>query len=134
MTIVAARMGWVQITKAGTSALTPSIKISRYGRITLNDAAYTAIGRPEKILLFFNRETDQVAIAPADTDANDFFRVRQFGGTRFAIAARQVINQLELRPAKAKSVPVRLEGERLVADLEAVRSAPQAPDRKPKPH
>jgi hypothetical protein len=41
---------------------------------------------------------------------------------------------LELRPVKAKSIPARLEDDKLVADLEAVRSAPQAPDRKPKPH
>jgi hypothetical protein len=127
-------MGWVQITKAGASALTPSIKVSRTGRITLNEAAYSAIGRPQKVLLYFNKETDQVAIAPADADANHSFSVRQFGATRFAFAARQMINQLELRPVKAKSIPARLEDDKLVADLEAVRSAPQAPDRKPKPH
>ena len=68
-------MGWVQITKAGASALTPSIKVSRTGRITLNEAAFSAIGRPQKVLLYFNKETDQVAIAPADTDANHSFSV-----------------------------------------------------------
>lgn len=125
-------MGWVQITKAGVSALTPSIKVSRTGRIILNESAFSAIGRPEKVLLYFNQDTDQIAIAPADPAASNSFSVHKLGATRFAVTARQMINQLQLRPLKAKSISARLEDDKLVADLEAIRSAPQAPDRKPK--
>jgi hypothetical protein len=125
-------MGWVQVTKAGVSALTPTIKVSRTGRIALNDPAFTAIGRPQKVLLYFNQDTDQIAIAPADAETPQSFSVRKLGATRFAVSARQMINQLELRPLKAKAIPARLEEDKLVADLEPIRSSPQAPDRKPK--
>ena len=41
------------------------VTINRKGLIYLNTKAYEALGRPKAVVLFYNREDDQIAIQPA---------------------------------------------------------------------
>lgn len=122
--------GWVQVTKSGSISDGPSLKISRSGTITMDRAAHAAIGQPESVVLFVNKDTDQIAIAAAASEEPNQFRVRQRSASRWVIGARRLVSGLGLRPQTPRLLPARNEGDRLVADLAPARAAPQAPETK----
>jgi hypothetical protein len=47
------------------------------GRLLLNRKAYQAIGKPQRVLLYFNRNKDKIGVRPAHDRLAEAFPVRQ---------------------------------------------------------
>jgi hypothetical protein len=104
----------------------PTIKISRTGRFTFNEAAYEALGRPERIEFYFHPDKDQIAIGSVGESTENSYRVRHPAASRWTVTAKSLVQELRLNPKVAKAIDARLEKRLLVADLAGVRSAHEA--------
>lgn len=58
------------------------VTLSGKGKLLLNRKAHAAIGKPERVLLYFNRKKDTIGIRPAHDRLAEAFPVRETGGSR----------------------------------------------------
>jgi hypothetical protein len=58
---------WEKFTGGPASGSSDSVRVTlnRRGLIYMNTKAYSAIGRPKAVALFYNREADAIAVQPA---------------------------------------------------------------------
>ncbi|MEQ1643119.1 MAG: hypothetical protein ABL959_06720 [Pyrinomonadaceae bacterium] len=57
------------------------VTLSGKGKLLLNRKAYSVIGNPKRVLLYFNRKTDSIGIRPAHERLAEAFPARVTGGS-----------------------------------------------------
>ncbi len=57
------------------------VTLSGKGKLLLNRKTHAVIGKPERVLLYFNRKKDTIGIRPAHERLAEAFPVRETGGS-----------------------------------------------------
>jgi hypothetical protein len=55
----------------------PRVTLSRYKRLTMNQAAWEALGRPEAVRFFYDPENKRIGVAGVSPESNFAFMVHQ---------------------------------------------------------
>ena len=63
------------------------VTINRDGLIYMNAKTYEALGRPQAVALYYNREHDSIALEPVDSRSDENFPVIERGGGYTVYAA-----------------------------------------------
>jgi hypothetical protein len=116
----------VRKTRSKSHTLEPTIKISRTGRITFNEAAFESLGKPDRVQFYFNPDTDQIAIVSTVESTEHSYKVRHPAPSRWTVTAKNLVRELKLNPKFAKGVDATVEQGRLVAKLADIRNAHEA--------
>ena len=84
--------------------------IHPYGRLSLNSAAYEALGKPAAIVLHYDHDRDLIGITASDgSEAYAYPVIKPAASNRWAIAATAYFKEIDLHPAKAVTVPATLD-------------------------
>ena len=63
------------------------VTLSGKGKLLLNRKAHAIIGKPERVLLYFNRKKETIGIRPAHERLADAFPIREAGGSHVVYIA-----------------------------------------------
>jgi len=81
----------------------PAITFQRRGTVSLNSAAYQALGEPETVELLFDRERKLMALNKVPSDTTHAYPVRPFGkGNTFLVSGKAFMKfyGIEIGPAR----------------------------------
>jgi hypothetical protein len=57
------------------------VSLSRKGKLHINKKTYELLGKPQRVLLYFNRKKDQIGVRPAHERLADAFPIRRNGSS-----------------------------------------------------
>ncbi len=98
-----------------------------YGRLSLNSAAYEAIGKPPAVVLHYDRDLDLIGVTASDgSEAYSYPVIKPAASNRWAIAATAYFKEIDLQPAKAVTLPATLDGNGYLSCSAALARSPGA--------
>lgn len=58
------------------------VSVQRKGTFSLNAAAFEGLGKPEAVILFFDKETQAIGLKPADRSIRHAYPIRKQGASQ----------------------------------------------------
>jgi hypothetical protein len=96
----------------------PVVTVQRHGLLTLNRAAFEALGAPEAVKLLFDRDARVMGLHPAVLDCSDAYRVRrQSRGPGFLVSGRAFTHHYGIPTEGARRYPAVMNDNVLTVDL-----------------
>jgi hypothetical protein len=100
-----------------TVSTEPRVTLQRKGPISLNKAAYQALGEPPAIELLFDREAKIVGLRGASSRKANAYSVRVVGKSTYLVAGSAFTKYYGIRVDESRRFPARMYGDVLGFDL-----------------
>ena len=109
---------WTEFTRTSTPiGAKPFVTIQRKGTISLNRAAFEALGRPEAVKLLYDQDERMIGLRPAEIGANGAYQVRPQASSNWLVAGTAFSGFLGLDTAVAKRYDAEMIDGVLAVDL-----------------
>jgi hypothetical protein len=94
---------WSEFTRTATPiGAKPYVTIQRKGTLSLNRAAFEALGKPEAVKLLYDRNERMIGFRPADTEEVGAYPVRPQASSNWLVAGTAFSSFLRLDTSTAK--------------------------------
>jgi hypothetical protein len=113
----------------------PAVTIQKRGTLSLNAAAYIALGSPEAIELLYDREQRLIALCGIEASSESAYPLRPMGtGSTWLASGKAFMNYYGIEVGTAQRYNGRMEDDLLIVDLkEPGTDVSIDRDRKPQP-
>jgi hypothetical protein len=112
--------------RATPAAKGPTVTVQRQGNISLNYAAFEAMGEPDMVELLYDREDDVMGLRTAQDNSPHAYRLRkQSSGSGFVISGRAFTQHYDIKTDAARRFRAELNDDGiLTVDLKAWSEEP----------
>ena len=108
-------------TKRSTPAsrMIPRVALQTRGNMSMNEAAYKALGEPAAVLLMFDRETKAVGLQPTAIETKHAYPIRKQPNSKsFMVGAVSFCNHYEIDVSHTRAFTPQIEDGILVFELD----------------
>lgn len=101
------------------STQTPAVTIQKRGALSLNVAAFEALGSPKHVVLFYDRQTKRIGIRKASASTPHAYIVRGVGNNQatHVVSGKAFLSYYDIPRDVARRWPAEMRGDMLVIDL-----------------
>jgi hypothetical protein len=110
---------WEEFTgRASRSGSSPAVTIQKTGVLSLNAEAFDALGKPEAVVLLFDRDGQAMGLRASPKTVLHAYRLRaQGGGQSHLVSGRAFLARYGLAVDAAKRYPAAMDGDILSVNL-----------------